>query len=58
VEIASGLARNQSGEHFSNGVAEGLNNQIKTIKKLANGYDNFGRFRKRVLLALTYSKKP
>jgi transposase len=34
VEIASGLARNQSGEHFSNGVAEGLNNQIKTIKKV------------------------
>ena len=57
VEIANGLARTQSGRRFSNGVAEGLNNRIKTLKKISNGCLNFERFRKRVLLIMTYSKK-
>ncbi len=57
VEIANGFARTQSGRRFSNGVAEGLNNRIKTLKKISNGCLNFDRFRKRVLLILTYSPK-
>ena len=57
VEIANGLARTQTGHRFSNGVAEGLNNRIKTLKKISNGCLNFERFRKRVLLIMTYSKK-
>ena len=57
AQIANGLAANQLGVRLSNGIAEGLNNQIKTLKKVANGCTNFERFRKRVLLSLTYSKK-
>lgn len=56
AQIANGLARNQLGRRLSNGIAECLNNQIKTIKKVSNGCLNFERFRKRVLLCLTYSK--
>lgn len=56
VEIANGFARTQSGRRFSNGIAEGLNNRIKTLKKISNGCLNFERFRKRVLLIMTYSK--
>lgn len=57
VEIANGFARTQSGRRFSNGVAEGLNNRIKTLKKISNGCLNFDRFRRRALLILTYSGK-
>ncbi len=57
IQIANGLARNQTGCRFSNGVAEGLNNQIKTLKKISNGCLNFDRFRKRILIVLTYAKK-
>ena len=56
AQIANGLSTNQGGRRLSNGIAECLNNQIKTIKKISNGCVNFGRFRKRVLLVLTYSK--
>ena len=56
VEIANGFARTQSGRRFSNGIAEGLNNQIKSLKKISNGCLSFDRFRKRILLILTYSK--
>jgi len=41
---------------FSRGGA-GLNNGIKTRKKISNGCPNFERFRKRVLLIMTYSKE-
>ena len=57
TEIANGLARNQRAFNPSNGVAEGLNNRLKTLKKISNGCTNFERFRKRILLILTYSKK-
>ena len=55
-EIASGLARTQSGRRFSNGVAESVNNHLKTIIKCGYGYHNFERFRKRALLICTYKK--
>ena len=38
-------------------LGEGLNNRIKTLKKVSNGCLNFERFRKRDLLIMTYSKK-
>ena len=44
------------GKRYSNGPAEGLNNAIKTIIKDANGYKNFDRFRKRILLVLNKRK--
>lgn len=52
--IANGLARSQNKIHLTNAIAESLNNHIKTIIKSAYGYHNFDRFRKRVLLILTY----
>jgi transposase len=56
-EIASGLASNQNGGRITNGIAEAINNHIKTSIKSAYGYRNFERFRKRVMLIVTYSKK-
>lgn len=56
IEIADGLAKNQTGRYYSNGVAESLNNHLKTIIKSAYGYHNFERFRKRALLIFNYKK--
>lgn len=59
VEIANAITvKNIDGKRFSNGPAEGLNNAIKTLIKDANGYRNFERFRKRVLLILRNGKGP
>ena len=55
-EIASGFAKNEYKVHISNGIAECINNNIKTIIKLAYGYRNFERFRKRCMLMYYYSK--
>lgn len=56
IEIANGFARNQKDVHYTNAIAESLNNGLKTIIKDAYGYQNFERFRKRALLISTYSK--
>ncbi len=53
AKIASSLA----GKRFSNAVAEERNKDAKTLKTISNGCLNFSRFRKRILLILTYSKK-
>lgn len=59
AEIANAITvRNFDGKRLSNGPAEGLNNPIKTLIKDANGYKNFERFRKRVLLLLNKKKDP
>ena len=57
VEIANSLAGSQAGKRFSNAIAEERNKDAKTLKTISNGCLNFARFRKRVLLILTYSKK-
>ena len=36
--------------NITNGVIEGLNNKIKSIKRIAFGYSNFSNFKKRVLI--------
>ena len=36
--------------NITNGVIEGLNNKIKSIKRRAFGYSNFSNFKKRVLI--------
>ena len=56
IEIANGLARNQSGKYYSNGVAESVNNNIGKIIRASNGYQNFERFRKRCMLFSRYKK--
>jgi len=56
VEIASGLAKSQTGKHYTNGIAESINNQLKTIIKVSYGYRNFNRFRRRAMMIKTYKK--
>ena len=36
--------------NITNGVIEGLNNKIKSIKRTAYGYSSFSNFKKRVLI--------
>lgn len=57
VEIANGLVKNKNDMHYSNGIAEAINNKIKTIVKISYGYQNFERFRKRVMLIYTYKNR-
>lgn len=56
VEIANGLAKNQNGSRYTNSIAETSNNHLKTIIKIAYGYTNFNRFRKRALLISRHNK--
>lgn len=56
VEIANGLAKSQTGKHYTNGIAESINNHLKTILKSAYGYHNFDRFRRRAMVIRTYKK--
>jgi len=56
VEIANGLASSQTGKHYSNGIAESINNHLKTIIKVSYGYRNFDRFRRRAMMIKTYKK--
>jgi len=55
-EIANGLARSQGHRRYTNSIAEGANNHLKTILKAAYGYHNFERFRKRALLISSNNK--
>lgn len=55
-EIANGFTKNQYHVHISNGIAECINNNIKTLLKLSYGYRNFERFRKRCLIMYLYNK--
>ena len=36
--------------NITNGVIEGLNNKIKSIKRTAFGYSNFSNFKKYILI--------
>ena len=56
VEIANAFSKTQNNVRYHNGVAENINNHLKSITKAAYGYRNFERFRKRSMLILTYSK--
>jgi transposase len=57
-EIASSFSYSQNKIRYTNAIAENINNQIKTITKAAYGYKNFDRFRKRIMLIITYKKRP
>ena len=56
VGISNRISRSQNQIHYTNAIAEGLNNQLKTIIKAAYGYNNFERFRTRALIIITYKK--
>lgn len=55
-EMANAFSKTQNNIRYTNAIAESINNKIKTITKLAYGYRDFERFRKRALLILTYGK--
>ena len=57
VGIINGLAKNQTGRRFSNAIAETNNSHIQRIINIAYGYQNFKRFRARIMLILTYKNK-
>ena len=40
--------------NITNGLIEGLNNKIKSIKRTAFGYSNFSNFKKRVFDSSRY----
>ena len=42
--------QNMFESNITNGLIEGLNNKIKSIKRIAFGYLNFSNFKKRVLI--------
>lgn len=54
IEISNAYAYHKGYKNISNSIAESTNNQIKTLIKVAYGYHNFERFRKRVLLLLRH----
>ena len=59
IEICNAFTlKDETGKRYSNGPAEGLNSLIKTLIKDANGYRNFERFRKRVLIVVNNRKDP
>lgn len=45
AEILEGLSQT-----YSNGFTEGMNNKIKVLKRVSFGFQNFDRFRSRILL--------
>ncbi len=53
-EIINAFTENARNLRLTNAIAEGMNNKIKTIIKIANGFTNFDRFRKRLLLVFRY----
>ena len=55
--VINGLARNQTGKRFSNAIAENNNSHIQKVIDVAYGYENFKRFRARVMLILTYKNQ-
>ena len=52
VEIINSFLRPYGDRKLSNALAENINGKIRTYISLSNGFQNFNRFRKRVLLAL------
>ena len=54
IEIGNAYTFHEGYISISNGIAEGINNVIKTIIKDAYGFHNFERFRKRALLLLRH----
>ena len=54
IEIVNAFTVEARKNKLTNATAEGMNNKIKTMTKIAHGYMNFERFRKRILLVYRY----
>lgn len=50
-EIINSFIVTRDGYHLTNGPIEGMNNKVKTIKKLSYGVTNFNHLRLRILLS-------
>ena len=46
-----------SGRRFSNAIAENNNSHIQRVIDIAYGYQNFMRFRARIMLLLSYKNQ-
>ena len=57
AEITNAFTKEARENRLTNASAEGMNNKIKTMTKIAHGYMNFDRFRKRILLIYKYYKE-
>lgn len=51
------FVKNSLKHSYSNGYTEGINNYIKTIKKIAFGYKSFYHFRNRILISFKLKEK-
>ena len=51
LEILNSFIVTPDGYHLTNGPIEGMNNKVKTIKKLSYGVTNFNHLRLRILLS-------
>lgn len=56
-EIINAFSKEARERKLTNACAEGMNNKIKTIIKIAHGFTNFERFRKRILLIYRYDNE-
>ena len=54
TEITNAFTKEARENRLTNASAEGMNNKIKTMTKIAHGYMNFNRFTKRILLIYKY----
>ena len=55
-DLIDGLYKNLTGRYYSNGIAEAINNNTQTLRKVSYGYHSFERFRKRCMLISRYKK--
>ena len=56
-EIANAFDMSSKPKRYTNGLAEGINNKLKTLCKISYGFGSFDRFRKRALLISNYDTK-
>jgi len=54
-EITNAFSLEATQMKLTNATAEGMNSHIKSLIKSAYGYENFERFRKRILLIHKYN---
>lgn len=54
--IVNAFTKKSKQKRLTNGIAESINNHIKTTIKYSYGFENFERFRKKTLLIFSKNK--
>ena len=54
--ITNAFTKKSKQKRLTNGIAESINNHIKTTIKYSYGFENFERFRKRALLIFSKNR--